>query len=125
MELPPEVKRLFGPMLAGLAIDALDLATFGPVGLYYGLIVGGAAGYWLAPDLGFPPRARWQSALLTGIYCTMPFTAFLPIATAAAAISRAVTKEPEPSSPNSDPALRPEDSIEVDYESHWDDPDSR
>ena len=43
---PPAVRgglmRAFGPMIAGLAIDGLDLMTYGPIGLYTGLILGGA-----------------------------------------------------------------------------------
>ena len=121
------LKRLIGPMIAALAIDALDLMTYGPIGLYVGMIFGGALGYWLAPELGFSARTRWMCAAMTGLYCTLPLTGFLPMATVAAGVSRLLM-------PDSDEALNPtgsvheirenpEGSIEVEYEAHWDEPD--
>ncbi len=113
--------RIFGPMIAGLAIDGLDLMTFGPIGLYGGLLLGGGVGYWLAPTLGFPPKGRWIAALMTGIYCTIPLTGFIPAAAIAAGLSQAFlgasTRER-----NIDPALRPEGAIEVEFESKVIDP---
>jgi hypothetical protein len=107
---------LFGPLLAGLVIDAIDLVTYGPIGIYTGLLAGGLIGYVLAPVLGFPERGRWVSALVTGIYCMMPMTAFLPLATVAAGLSRALLRDEAPREENGDPALRPEGSIEAEYE---------
>lgn len=118
-----DMKRLLGPMLAGLAIDAVDLATFGPIGVYYGLLLGGAVGWFLAPSLGFPARKRWVSALLTGVYCTMPFTSVLPLATAAATIARATRKGEGAGHESSDPALRREGAIDVEFESRSEDRD--
>ncbi|MBW2274095.1 MAG: hypothetical protein JRG96_12545 [Deltaproteobacteria bacterium] len=112
--------RFFGPMVAGLAIDGLDLITYGPIGLYAGLILGGSAGYLLAPMLGFSERGRWLSALLTGVYCTVPLTGFLPAAAIAAGLSQVFLHgqeaRPDEITNEGDPALRPEGSIEVDYE---------
>jgi len=119
----PAIKRLVGPMLAGLAIDAVDFITFGPIGIYTGMFVGGAVGYWLAPKLGFPPKGRWLSALMTGIYCTMPITGFIPAATIAAGLSRALFQEDDVAEPQADPALRPDGSIEAKYTSEWNDSD--
>jgi hypothetical protein len=123
MGVSPAIKRLVGPMLAGLAIDAVDLMTFGPIGLYAGMLIGGAVGYWLAPELGFPPRGRWLSALMTGIYCTMPITGFIPAATIAAGISRALFREDDAAAAQGDATLRSEGSIEAEYTSEWDDSD--
>jgi hypothetical protein len=115
--LPPAgVMRIFGPMVAGLAIDGLDLMTFGPIGLYTGLIVGGMAGYYLAPSLGFPRKGRWLAALMTGIYCTIPVTGFLPVAAIAAGLSRVYIERSERGK-NADPDLRPEGAIDVEFES--------
>ena len=109
--------QAIGPMMAGLAIDGLDLMTFGPIGLYTGLMLGGAVGYWLAPRLGFPPRARWLAALMTGIYCTIPLTGFIPAAAIAAGLSRALFRgSAMPVEANADPALRREGSIDVEFE---------
>ncbi len=88
---PSKVARLnhaFGPVVAGLILDLADLATFGPVGLVAGLPVGGLAGYWMGQALGLRPRARWWCALLGGIYCTIPFTEFLPLGTLVGAYAR-------------------------------------
>jgi hypothetical protein len=107
-------------MVAGLAIDGLDLMTYGPIGLYAGLIVGGTAGYLLAPMLGFSERGRWLSALMTGIYCTVPLTGFIPAAAVAAGLSQVLLRGQERGAEEipseQDPALRPEGSIEADYE---------
>jgi hypothetical protein len=110
-------------MLAGLAIDAVDLMTFGPVGIYTGMFVGGAVGYWLAPTLGFPPKGRWLSALMTGIYCTMPITGFIPAAAIAAGLSRALFQEDDAAASQAEPDLRPDESIEAKYTSEWKDSD--
>ena len=128
---PPAVperglKQILGPMVAGIAIDGLDLITFGPIGLYAGLILGGAVGYWLAPMLGFPPKGRWIAALMTGIYCTIPLTGFIPVAAIAAGLTRALSRgDAMPVEPNDDPALRSEGSIDVEFESKEIDPKTR
>jgi len=119
------IRRILGPMVAGLAIDALDLMTFGPIGIYTGVILGGAAGWWLAPELGFPQRMRWLCAALTGLYCTIPLTGFLPLAAIVAGISRVFDDTPEVLTGSADATLDPDGSIEAEYESHWDDPRSR
>ena len=113
---PSGVMRTFGPMIAGLAIDGLDLMTFGPIGLYTGLLVGGAVGYWLAPTLGFPPKGRWLAALMTGIYCTIPLTGFIPAAAIAAGLSHAFLGA-KARETIADPDLRPEGAIDVEFES--------
>ena len=118
--------RAIGPMIAGLAIDGLDLMTFGPIGLYAGLILGGVVGYWLAPMLGFPPKGRWLAALMTGIYCTIPLTGFIPAAAIAAGLTRALSRgDTTPVAQSDDPALRPEGSIDVEFESKEIDPKTR
>ena len=127
---PPVVERglkqILGPMIAGLTIDALDLMTYGAIGSYTGLILGGAVGYWLAPALGFPPRGRWLAALMTGIYCTIPLTGFIPAAAIGAGVSRALSKGRDtPVESSADPALRPEGAIDVEFESKEIDPKTR
>ncbi len=120
------LKQMIGPMVAGIAIDGLDLMTFGPIGLYAGLILGGAVGYWLAPMLGFPPKGRWLAALMTGIYCTIPLTGFIPAAAVAAGLTRALSRgNAAPVETSADPALRPEGSIDVEFESKEIDPKTR
>ena len=119
----PAIKRLFGPMVAGLVIDAIDLATFGAIGAYSGMLIGGAVGYWLAPELGFPPKGRWLSALMTGVYCTLPLTGFIPAATIAAGLSQVILQEGDDEASKPEPAQRSDDSIEAEYTSDWSDLD--
>ena len=102
--LPPptqaaRLNRAFGPVVAGLVIDLVDLATFGPIGLVLGLPIGGAAGYWMGRSLGLPPKTSLLCALAAGIYCTIPGTEFLPIATLVGAFARYSESKPKPPPP--------------------------
>jgi hypothetical protein len=116
---PPErpataAQQMIRPIFAALAIDLLDLVTSGPLGLYTGLILGAATGFWLAPLLGFPPHRRWLAALVTGVYCTLPLTGLIPLATLASVLSRA----PVGGNPRVDAAGDTESAgaIDVEYE---------
>lgn len=91
--------RALGPVLAGVALDAVDLATFGPLGLYAGFLCGAALGYWATGFLRFGPNGRIFWTMLAGIYCTVPMTEFLPIATVMGAASRFVDDRPGPLQP--------------------------
>lgn len=82
------LNRAFGPIMAGVIIDAVDLATFGPIGYVLGLPVGGLAGYWLGRCLGLERKASLLCALAAGIYCTIPFTGLLPLGTLVGAYVR-------------------------------------
>lgn len=117
-------KRLFAPILAGGLIDAVDLATFGPIGLSLGLLAGGLVGWWLAPLLGFAQHRRWLGSLLSGLYCMIPFTSLLPLASVTAGLTRLFkgTDAEETSTP---PAARgAPDAIDVDFRVVSDDEDS-
>jgi len=124
--IPDATKQVFGPMLAGFAIDVLDLMTVGPIGLYSGLLIGGAVGYVLAPTLGFPRHRWWISSLLTGIYCTLPLTAFVPAATFAVLVSRLASRGAAVrDAPSHDATMRPEGAIDVEYEVVEHEPEER
>ena len=95
---PSQIQRLnraFGPVVAGLVIDLVDLATFGPIGLVLGLPIGAAAGYWMGRCLGLPTKASLLCALAAGIYCTLPGTEMLPIATLIGAGARYFESAPK------------------------------
>ena len=104
---PDQAKRLnrfFGPVVAGILIDIVDLETFGPIGLYLGLPIGGLAGYWMGYCLGLAPKHRWLCALAAGIYCTVPGTEMIPLATLVGAFaqyreSAAKPRDPPPPAP--------------------------
>lgn len=83
--LAVRLNRAFGPVVAGILLDLLDFTTLGPIGLVIGLPVGAAAGYWMASTLGVEPKKRRWLALAAAVYCTIPFTEVLPLATLAGA----------------------------------------
>lgn len=81
-------RQAIGPIAAGLILDAGDLMTFGPLGIYTGLLVGFAVGFWLTGMYGFKTPARLLWSCVAGVYCTIPFTEMLPIATMISATHR-------------------------------------
>ena len=105
--------------MAGLLLDAADFATYGPIGLWVGFIVGAVAGWLLAPSLDISQRRRWLCALAAGTYCMLPFTAFLPLATLLGALTRLRERsQPKAGVDVSPPSPAP--PIEAEYRSRWD-----
>ena len=90
------LNRAFGPVVAGLVIDFVDLATFGPIGLYLGLPIGGFAGYWMGRALGLERKPSLGCALLAGVYCMIPGTEMIPVATVVGALARYRESVPKP-----------------------------
>lgn len=74
-------ERAFGPVAVGLIMDLVDFSTFGPMGLYFGLLAGGSLTWYLCGLYDMPRRRRWPWVLAAGLYCTIPFTEFVPVAT--------------------------------------------
>lgn len=70
-----------GPLGAGIILDALDLATFGPIGIVLGVMVGGYAGWILGESEGLDRSLRIAFAIAAAAYMTIPFTEPLPAAT--------------------------------------------
>jgi hypothetical protein len=79
-----------GPILAGVILDGVDLLTQGPWGVPLGLLVGGSVGYYLARRQGFSGSTCLGLGFLAGLYCALPFTARLPLATLVGVYSRFV-----------------------------------
>ena len=111
--------RFLAPIAAGLLLDAIDLMTFGPVGLWTGLAIGGSAGWLLSPYLGFSERHRWLCALFAGVYCTLPFTSFVPLAGVLATAANFLRVEPGPVSRHL-PSDEERPAIDAEYRAHWD-----
>lgn len=82
------LNRAFGPVVAGMILDVVDLATFGPLGFFLGIPVGLAAGYWLGTCLGLERKHCVWIAMAAAIYCTMPGTEFIPLGTLVGAFAR-------------------------------------
>lgn len=114
---------VLSPVVAGALLDLVDLATLGPIGLWAGLALGGVAGWVLATGLGVPRERRLRYALVAGVYCMLPYTAWLPAGTLVGALVR----WRERSAPPLDPAAskRSEAVVEAEYESSWDPPTPR
>ena len=77
-----------GPIIAGIILDAVDLITFGPVGLVVGIPIGAAAGFWLGRSMRLESHMCWICAAIAGIYCTIPGTEILPLGTLVGALVR-------------------------------------
>lgn len=82
------LRDALGPIAAGLLIDGVDFATFGPLGLVAGPLLGGVVGFWAASVYGFSGRGRWGLAAAVAAYCAIPSTEMLPLATVASVLSR-------------------------------------
>lgn len=82
------LESAFGPIIAGLLIDVMDLSTFGIFGIASGMVLGGILAWWICAIYAIPTKQRWIWVLLAGIYCTIPMTEFIPIATIAGAYVR-------------------------------------
>jgi hypothetical protein len=84
-------RRLYfalGPIAGCMVLDLADFLTLGPIGLVIGVPVGAAIGWWLGSLYGFQTQGRAVLAVLSGIYCTIPFTEVIPVATIVGAIAR-------------------------------------
>jgi hypothetical protein len=84
VELRGFLERLYyalGPLGAGIILDVLDLATFGPIGIVAGALVGGYAGWILGECEGFDRSIRIAFAICAAAYMTIPFTEPIPAAT--------------------------------------------
>lgn len=106
-EIQPNSSRIwtrynhaFGPVVAGLIIDAVDIVTFGPFGLVLGVPIGAAAGYWLARSLRLDTNPSWLCALIAAVYCTIPGTELLPLGTLVGAFVRLEDVPEAPQMPN-------------------------
>lgn len=80
--------RAVGPVAGGLILDFVDLATFGPFSIILGPFVGFAVGWWISSIYNFSKPAKVFWSTLAAVYCAIPFTGIVPLATIISAISR-------------------------------------
>jgi hypothetical protein len=95
-----------GPLGTGIVLDALDFATFGPVGIMLGAVVGGTAGWILGQYERFDRSVRIGFALCAAAYLTIPLTEPIPLATILFLLAR-FFEGPRPSRES-----RPTDTVE-------------
>lgn len=67
----------WAPIIAALAIDLADLISAGP----HGLVIGGVLTSLFALACGARPRRAMLLGLLGAIYCALPLTEPIPLAT--------------------------------------------
>ena len=99
------LQRLYyalGPLGAGIILDVLDLATFGPIGIIVGALVGGYAGWILGECEGFDRNMRISFAICAAAYMTLPFTEPIPLATILILTARFFAGPPAKSPRNED-----------------------
>lgn len=89
----------WAPILAAAAIDLADLAMVGPLGLAAGLFVGFALTLVLARASGASGRRALTLALLGGIYCMLPVTDLVPLATILTLLHAGLTRQATPAEP--------------------------
>jgi hypothetical protein len=106
--------QALGPILGGLILDGADFVTFGALGIYVGVLVGFLVGWWITSFSSIATPYRLVVALLAGVYCAMPITEFMPIATMVSAGIRFL-EEPSRGSETYEDAGRVE--VEVDDKS--------
>jgi hypothetical protein len=80
--------RAFGPLAGGIILDVVDLATFGPIGLCGGFLLGGLVGWWIGSLYSLSVHQRRWLAAAAALYTAIPLTEPLPIATAFGAFAR-------------------------------------
>ncbi len=88
INLMKRAHRAFGPLAGGLILDFVDLLTFGPLCFILGPIVGAIVGWWITSIYNFSKRSRIIWSVMAAVYCTIPFTEILPVATVISAFAR-------------------------------------
>jgi hypothetical protein len=73
-----EISESIGPMLAGMLIDVIDAATFNPI---MGMLVGWPLGYYIVRQVGCSKATASKLGILSGVYCALPGTFLIPMAT--------------------------------------------
>jgi hypothetical protein len=77
-----------GPLAGGIIIDVADVISAGPVGPLGGMLIGMPVGWYVASMYGFQTPSRLLIATLSGVYCLIPRTELIPLATMISACSR-------------------------------------
>jgi len=78
-----ELERAVGPIVAGLLVDLLDAATLSPL---LGLLLGWPLGAYVLRKAGLPPERTVLQGGLVGVYCALPGTFAIPVATVVGAL---------------------------------------
>ena len=104
-----------GPLAGGMLLDVMDLATLGPIGIGFGWLLGGGVAWWIGSIYGFSFDKKVILAALAAVYCSVPMTEMLPVATIVSAACR-FFEEPKQDSGDSKNKVRYVDSQVMDTE---------
>ncbi len=69
------------PLFIGMLVDMVDLATLGPIGMAWGWLIGGVGSFVVCSIYNVKLKIKVITSILIGLYCSMPGTSFLPLAT--------------------------------------------
>lgn len=100
----------WAPVLAAVAIDLADFAMAGPLGLVAGLFVGFALTSVLALATGAKLPRAMLLGLLGGIYCMLPITDLVPLATMLTTLHLALLRRRDGAEPAHASASAPQPS---------------
>jgi hypothetical protein len=95
----------WAPIAAALAIDLADFATAGPIGLVLGLFVGGLLTTTVAFASGAKPRRALGLGLFGAVYCALPMTEAIPLATMLTLVHGFLLRTPQRDTSPHAPAL--------------------
>ena len=80
--------KALGPITGGLLLDFVDLTTYGPMGIFFGAVLGGLVAWWVTSIYNVRGTARAFLITIAAMYCTIPMTEMFPVATIFCAICR-------------------------------------
>jgi hypothetical protein len=83
---------LLAPLWGGFLLDVTDFFSWAvfPPSIVMGVAAGVPLGWWIASTLGFSQKWRLITAIGAGVYCFLPFTELLPLATIASTVASLV-----------------------------------
>jgi hypothetical protein len=70
----------WAPLVAAMLLDVADFLSLGPQGVVIGLLVGTALGWRVAATSGLSAKWRLASAAAAAVYCMLPGTELVPLA---------------------------------------------
>lgn len=68
-------------LIAAILLDLVDLGAITAIGAIVGTLLGSLLGWWVSLSLDVRPVNRRWVALGAAVYCLVPFTGGLPLAT--------------------------------------------
>jgi len=99
--------KALGPITGGLLLDFVDLTTFGPLGIFFGGVLGAMVAWWITSTYNITGTAKLFLITIAAMYCTIPLTELVPMATIFFAICRFFEPAPKTIKQNKPPKNQP------------------